>query len=748
MKLLDTYSVGETLGEGAFGVVATCIHRRTGKEYAVKMVDRVETPLQQIQKEADLMQSFDNENIVAFHGVFFETCFVCIVMDKYDGGDLVTGLQAHMSMRGPPDSNDIVHVAQQLGGSIRYLHGRNVVHRDIKGDNYLMDRRDMTNPECHIVLTDFGTSTYLQPGQRLSEAVGTKLFWSPEFYDLDYGLKVDVWALGVIMYGLVTGRFPFKNEEDVNHKKIQVQRASEECAQLIKGMLERNEAARFTAQKALQHAFCQSAVNTQRPDVAADPGPVSNEITKESIDNYQQNRRCDIVSAMQNAQNRRKRTTALQLRSMGSEGDPMQVAHFAGNSSKFQWFDTDKANQHGFHDTKDAIAWVDDSHKNKDWIKRITERMLKDHRIDLNKFGVGEAKIFDEFLLEIQKGAASLLIDASKHKMDQNIVRVVDLVLLRIEAKAPSGVKQYLIKTSEKFPDGRERSDLNHLPGTKKEPHENAMQTVRRVVKERLDFAECRVQIDFTKKETYEEDTSSPSYPGIRTVYRAEIFEGIITNMDASLLKRIGALDGGTHQCSDSKGYHRTYQWMTEAECMRRDIKLKIGETKDFSALVHAPVSPNEEEIKTQLRENGVTWQNWENGKFEILTEELARGEAALVKVGEKLLRVVDIVVVKVMKEASVLAETEAEDATGKKTTLNWLPAVKRRPDENMFFAAKRCVTTYMWTDENAVTFNTSSVLIAEEEKESQTFPGLNSLYRKRIITADLVIDESSTIVT
>jgi len=118
-----------------------------------------------------------------------------------------------------------------------------------------------------------------------------------------------------------------------------------------------------------------------------------------------------------------------------------------------------------------------------------------------------------------------------------------------------------------------------------------------------------------------------------------------------------------------------------------------------------------------------------------------------LVKVKEKLLRVVDIVVVKVMKESSVLAETEEEDSAGKTTTLNWLPAVKRRPDENMFVAAKRCVTTYMCIDENAVIFNTRSVLIAEEEKESQTFPGLNSLYRKRIITADVVTDESNMII-
>merc|ERR1719362_1823057 len=129
-------------------------------------------------------------------------------------------------------------------------------------------------------------------------------------------------------------------------------------------------------------------------------------------------------------------------------------------------------------------------------------------------------------------------------------------------------------------------------------------------------------------------------------------------------------------------------------------------------------------------------------GKMKAFSDELVKGEAALVpKPDGTLQRVVDIVILKVMRGTEVLVETQ-EIIKGKSNTLNWLPAVKRRPDENMYLAAKRCLQRCCGISENAVKFNTSTVLIAEEEKESQQFPGLPSLYRKRIITVNLVHEE------
>jgi len=208
-RLLDEYAIGQTLGEGAFGVVSECTHRSTGLEYAVKMVDKVETPVDQIKKEAAMLESLNHQNIVKVHGVYYERCFVCIVMDKYSGGDLVEGLQKHLKERGQINCHHVVHVSRQMGASVQYLHSKLTVHRDIKGDNYLMDRRDMTDPDCKVVLTDFGTACNVTADERLSAAVGTKIFWAPEFFDKNYGMKVDVWAMGCILIEAFGGPLPY-----------------------------------------------------------------------------------------------------------------------------------------------------------------------------------------------------------------------------------------------------------------------------------------------------------------------------------------------------------------------------------------------------------------------------------------------------------------------------------------------------------------------------------------------------------
>jgi len=746
-KLLDKYTLGKVLGQGAFGIVYSCKKKGSKEEFAVKMIDKVETPLEEIKHEAKMLEELKHFSIVALHDVFYEKAFVCMVMTVYRGGDMIEGMQLHWKSKGMLDIVVVARVSKQMITSIEWLHRSNVVHRDVKGDNFLMDRKDIENAECRIFLSDFGTVRALEPATtRLKSKCGTKTYWAPEFFAMNYGLKVDVWALGVIMYGLVTGRFPFKGEDDVNNKKIQLPaRATEDCNQLLKGLLNRNEEDRLNAKDALSHKFCHGAPSPKIPQEELPGGGADDgeQMVKDVVDTYQVDRRYVLTQAMKDVENQKKMMTAQELKATGTMANPLQVVHHNGKRTKLQWFDLPKARTYGLHEHQNAKPLGDDdAKKNAANALKIMEAMFKDHEIDVRAFGRGEAKTLDEFNLEIQKGTASLLLDASLHKKKEgSVVRVVDLVLIRISARGTNGALKYLIKKDEKFPDGRERKNVNQLPGTKKEPHENAMETLTRVVKDRMGLE--NVKVDFTKKETYEEDTISPSYPGIRTVYRTEIFEG-------TMAIAMPQLDNGQPiKTIDFAQYERSYLWITEDKCKQMKIRLKGDSRKDLSTLVHAPVSPKEEEIHKQLKAAGVDYKRWASGKFKVMTDELSKGEAALVDVDGKLLRVVDIVVVKVTKETKeVLAEVEEEvgDPGGEvvRTTLNWLPAVKRRPDENMYVAGKRCVNKSLGIDENAVTFDTGSVLIAEEEKESQTFPSLSSLYRKRIITANIVTDESN----
>lgn len=256
--LLEHYTIGEKLGSGAYGVVSRCRSRATGEELAVKIVDVQQHPSANVLAEAKIMKGLSHPNIVKFHGLFHQSPFVYIVMDAYSGGDLVDGLQALMqSVRtGKPDCASVVHVARQMTAGVEYLHSLRIVHRDIKGDNFLMDRPDLTDPCCRIALADFGAACVLTPGQRLAKVVGTAKFAAPEMLDGSYGEKVDLWALGVVVYGLLSGRFPFRNEQEIRNKHIKFPpEVDEACQNFVFGLLQRREGFRLSAGEAAEHPW-------------------------------------------------------------------------------------------------------------------------------------------------------------------------------------------------------------------------------------------------------------------------------------------------------------------------------------------------------------------------------------------------------------------------------------------------------------------------------------------------------------
>merc|ERR1711972_896002 len=106
--------------------------------------------------------------------------------------------------------------------------------------------------------------------------------------------------------------------------------------------------------------------------------------------------------------------------------------------------------------------------------------------------------------------------------MGKRLVRVVEVVLLRI-AFGHGSKKQYLVEVSQKYPDGRVRTDTNQMPGGKKSPHENAKQTTERLINSLLGDLGSHVAFAFLDAEHYERGEDSRSYPGIPTVYKKDI---------------------------------------------------------------------------------------------------------------------------------------------------------------------------------------------------------------------------------
>uniref|UniRef100_A0A7S2P3Y2 Protein kinase domain-containing protein n=1 Tax=Zooxanthella nutricula TaxID=1333877 RepID=A0A7S2P3Y2_9DINO len=744
MRLLEEYSVGQTLGEGAFGVVSTCRKRTTGEEYAVKMVDKVETPVEAIKREAELLQSLDHANIVKVHGVFFERCFVCIVMDKYGGGDLVEGLQRHLKERGQINCHDVVHVAYQMGASIQYLHRKSVIHRDVKGDNYLMDRKDMIDSKCKIVLTDFGTACPFLVDERLTAGVGTKIFWSPEFYDKNYGAKVDVWAMGIIMYGLVSGRFPFKDEHDVRNKEVKIpKRVHPLCEEFIRKMLDKVEKTRPTADAVMSHQWVESSARREG-SVSKDQDTeetADGNLREENVNDGVKERRQELMQRLNREDELRRKVDTGVKRSATShhmkKSFVLQDKQAHGLSMLYEWWDPAKVQSAKLLDPDGEVkAQSPDVSVDESYLKMFSS-MLTEHNIDVKKFGQGQAKKLDQLAGEVRSGAARLMLDATSHK---KLVRVVDIVLLRISFGDKE--RRLLIETEERYPDGRKRETLR-LPGTKKEPYENTRQVAERILQDMLNMTGNAAKFDLMRVERHEEETESPSYPGVRTVYRKEMVEGVITMTGKADLEKVGLPKFDQWNFSDKGGNTKFFQWMTEKEAEAKKVKLKAEAAEAVSTLVRAPIGMAEEPLREHLIEHGIDVTAFGEKGCKTIKEfsaELSRGESTLQldPVKKELVRIVDVILMIVKRPSGeILIQTEQADSKGNKTRLDRLPGAKCRPDENQFLSARRILRRQLEMDENIAVLS-RQVGFVEEDRHSPAYPGLRTVYRKRMITATL----------
>jgi len=290
-----------------------------------------------------------------------------------------------------------------------------------------------------------------------------------------------------------------------------------------------------------------------------------------------------------------------------------------------------------------------------------------------------------------------------------------------------------------------QRYETCRLPGMIKAPHEAIRQSCERLLKT-LNLQLDQVSFSLEQGERSEEEYESASYPGLMTLYNREVIEGVVqvASMTPEQLKSIGLPDMATWTSRDRRWGTKFNQWMTQEEALANNLQCgqRCSEANS-SALVHAPIGMNEQELRARLSATGIDVNKFgQNGTRTLkdFSQELHRGEAFVQDVSGELVRTVNVVVIILSDPGTgrTLVQTRQMSIDGSGGTENArLPGNKCRPDENHFICARRIIRRELEIDDTVVHFD-ENVRFVEEQQPSTNYLGLKTIYRKFLISAHL----------
>ena len=258
----NIYEIKKTVGKGKFGQVKLGIHKESGKQVAIKIINKKHlevTDLEQIKSEIDILKIAKHPNIIKLYDVYENEKYIYIIMEYCPGGDLFSYIEKRDFKLKEERAAEIIH---KLCTAVFFLHQYGIIHRDLKPENILMTD-DTENADIRLV--DFGLGKILGPGEKCDEPFGTFSYVAPEvLQEKPYNHKVDLFAIGVITYLLVAGFLPFDDEnsekeiarqtvyEPTPYPKKIWDKISNEARMLVDNLLEKDPNKRMDLQEVLQ----------------------------------------------------------------------------------------------------------------------------------------------------------------------------------------------------------------------------------------------------------------------------------------------------------------------------------------------------------------------------------------------------------------------------------------------------------------------------------------------------------------
>ncbi|XP_071112685.1 PAS domain-containing serine/threonine-protein kinase-like isoform X1 [Haliotis cracherodii] len=263
----EIYDTHDCIGKGAFGFVKLGCRKKDKEEVVVKFIRRgkvlkdcwvFDDAHGRIPMEVSLLLKLNHPNIVNVIDVFQNEEFVQMVMEKHGSGmDLFEFIDRNPTM----DESLASFIFRQMVAGVSYLHSKNIVHRDIKDENIIVDER------FRIKLIDFGAATYMRGEKLFGTFCGTLEYCSPEVLlgNKYRGPELEMWSMGVTLYTLVFGENPFFDVEETIQSKLKPPfGVSRSLMFLVTWMLHRDPVCRATIKDVERNAWVKQEVDIQQ----------------------------------------------------------------------------------------------------------------------------------------------------------------------------------------------------------------------------------------------------------------------------------------------------------------------------------------------------------------------------------------------------------------------------------------------------------------------------------------------------
>ena len=217
------YRTGKVLGRGSFSVVKEAVHIETGERFACKVISKklLERREDLVRTEINILSriSSGHPNVVTLHDYFETANNIYLCFDLCTGGHLIERIQR----KGKFNEQESAKLVKTICEAIKYIHDRGIIHRDLKPENLLF--RSAAD-DAEIMIADFGLSRMIEEDamHAIHEVCGTPGYIAPEVYKRrGHGRSVDIWALGIITYFLLSGYIPINSAgspQELNDHKL------------------------------------------------------------------------------------------------------------------------------------------------------------------------------------------------------------------------------------------------------------------------------------------------------------------------------------------------------------------------------------------------------------------------------------------------------------------------------------------------------------------------------------------------